>query len=101
MALSQRQVIERFLDHKSGRASNLSSDGVSLWSYEWWQMAQWTHADATHPDNVLVVRQGPSYSSSTTRQGSALRSVLAQHPDIHYVRSEPTPRSVSYMERAD
>lgn len=101
MALSQRQVIERFLDHKPGQASNLSSDGVSLWSYRWWQMAQWTHADATNPDNVLVVRLGSSYSPSTTRQGSALRSVLARRPDIYYVQSEPTPRSVGYMERAD
>jgi len=62
---SQRRVIDAFLAGRSAKASNLHSDGTSLWSYGWWELARWHNG-------VVVVRNGGGYSQSTKCQMSKL-----------------------------
>jgi hypothetical protein len=52
------EVINAFYRKKELRNKNLKSDGTSLWSYGWWEMARWVKGK-------VVLRNGPSYSRTT------------------------------------
>lgn len=63
---SMYDAMQALKAHKALKAGNVSSDGVSLWSYGWWEMARWI-------DGELIARQGPSYSQSTSCQQTRCR----------------------------
>lgn len=56
--LTNGRVIQLFKQHQQGVARNLKSDGTSLWSYGWWEIARWV-------GDQIVVRAGDSYSVTT------------------------------------
>jgi hypothetical protein len=56
-------VVRAFYNREPARSRNLVSNGVSLHSYEWWEIARWI-------DDEVVLRNGPSYSVSTARHRS-------------------------------
>jgi hypothetical protein len=53
-----QQVKEAFLHKKELKGASLTSDGKSLWSYGWWEIARWVKGK-------IVVRKGKSYSRTT------------------------------------
>lgn len=52
------EVKQAFLQKKKLRAGNLYSDGKSLWSYGWWEVARWVRGR-------VVIRKGRAYSRTT------------------------------------
>lgn len=105
MSNSNTDVINAFLNRKSLRAANLSSDGESLWSYNWWQLA--THAPTRTLAPTIIVRNGPAFSQSTACQRAQLHHCLSQRnhvssespapSPITVLQSELTPRSLGHM----
>ena len=55
--MTNTQVKQAFMDQKRGSAANLTSDGTSIWSYGWWEIARWV-------DGSIIARKGPSYAVS-------------------------------------
>jgi hypothetical protein len=55
------EVRQAFLKRKALQGGNLYSDGTSLWSYGWWEMARWVRGK-------VILRKGPSYSRTTERK---------------------------------
>lgn len=106
MSNSNTDVINAFLNRKPLRSTNLSSDGQSLWSYGWWQIACHKSADNTTPPTI-VVRKGPAFSHVAARQRSLLHHCLRSANDITsespalnlitVINSELTPRSLGHM----
>ncbi|KKN06542.1 hypothetical protein LCGC14_1076260 [marine sediment metagenome] len=76
------QVQNKFRNKESGKSQNLTSDGLSLWSYNWWECARWV-------DGKIVTRKGKSYSMTTaTKHRSGVYGVEA---------TEETPVGNSFM----
>lgn len=107
MSATNAQVIQAFLARKPRQGANLSTDGQSLWSYHWWQMAYHYHSDSNTPPCVIV-REGPAYSVSTARQRSLLFSLINRHnylstmenhdnPIVVIKYSDDTPRMLGHM----
>ena len=66
---SNSQVVEAFRKQEVAQTQHLSSDGVSLWSYDWWEVARWV-------DGQIVCRWGKSYSLTTTKHGGLLNGSI-------------------------
>lgn len=66
MSGSNSQVVRAFLKQQSAKTQHLHSDGGSLWSYGWWEMARWV-------DGELIVRKGCAYSPSTGQHMGLIR----------------------------
>jgi len=74
----------KFAFRQGGRASsaNLQSDGVSLWSYGWWEIAR-------HVNGAIITRKGSSYSTTTATK---------HRPGVYGVEAEQeTPGSQGVM----
>lgn len=56
--VKNQQVIDAFYHKKSLKSASLRSDGVSLFSYGWWEMARWVNGK-------VILRNGRSYSRTT------------------------------------
>lgn len=56
--MTNEQVKSAFRRQLKGRSKNMSTDGTSLWSYMWWEIARWV-------DGEIIVRNGTSYSMTT------------------------------------
>ena len=61
---TNRQVKDAFARRDIASSTNLRSDGTSLWSYGWWEVARWVDGDADGGPHV-VLRNGKSYSMTT------------------------------------
>lgn len=69
--MTNKQVKQAFQDRKPGHSTNLLSDGTSLWSYGWWEVARWI-------GDEIVVRRGSAYSTTTaTKHRSGVVGTLA------------------------
>jgi hypothetical protein len=55
------EVRQAFLKKKSLRGGNLYSDGKSLWSYGWWEIARWVRGQ-------VILRNGRAFSRTTERK---------------------------------
>jgi len=55
------EVRQAFLQKKKLRGGNLYSDGRSLWSYGWWEVARWVRGR-------VIIRNGRGYSRTTERK---------------------------------
>jgi len=56
--MTNSQVKLAFANQQPGSSSNLSTDGRSIKSYHWWEIARWI-------DGVIVTRKGKAYSMTT------------------------------------
>lgn len=56
--MTNHQVKQAFANRKPGASANLSTDGRTIKSYHWWEIARWV-------DGVPIVRRGKSYSMTT------------------------------------
>lgn len=76
MPLSQVDVVRKFLDGKSASGSNFHSDGVSLWSYGWYELARHVGRVRDYGMTPVLYVRAPSstYSSSTAGQLHHLRA---------------------------
>ena len=74
--MNNSDIVVKFLEQKwcHSPRHNIHSDGTSLWSWGWWEMARWV-------DGVLVIRQGKRYSSLTGKQMGLL--IGAVRPELH------------------
>lgn len=52
------EVKQAFLHKKKLRGRNIHSDGKSLWSYGWWEVARWVRGR-------VIIRKGRAYSRTT------------------------------------
>jgi hypothetical protein len=52
------EVKKAFLKKKKLKGTALTSDGTSLWSYGWWEIARWVKGR-------VILRSGRSYSRTT------------------------------------
>jgi len=52
------QVGKAFRDRERGHSTNLMSDGTSIWSYGWWEIARWVNGK-------IITRKGKPYSMTT------------------------------------
>lgn len=71
--------------HKPYKQGNVTSDGTSLWSYGWWELARWV-------DDRIVVRSGIPYSPSTKQQFSRASLYRFEQSTV------PTPRKQATLE---
>jgi hypothetical protein len=55
------EVKQAFLRRSKLRGHNLYSDGKSLWSYGWWEVARWVRGR-------IIIRKGRAYSRTTERK---------------------------------
>lgn len=61
--LANIQTVQRaFSNQKAGHVEHLVSDGTSLWSYGWWEVARWVQ---TATGWYCVKRRGASFSMTT------------------------------------
>src|SRR5229473_2693372 len=66
------EVRQAFLKKKKLKGGNLLSDGKSLWSYGWWEVARWVRGQ-------VIIRSGKGYSRTTERKHRrALPGTLAK-----------------------
>ena len=83
--MNNSDAIHRFFEGKAGSSVNVTSDGTSLWSYGWWEMARWMNGE-------VVVRNGKRFSPTTVKQMSLLeRTVKCPRP------SKATPSDQARM----
>lgn len=69
--MTNSQVKRAFMAGKPGTSVNLSTDGVRLMSYHWWQVAKWVNGS-------IIVRKGRSYSTTTaTRHRPGVYGIAA------------------------
>lgn len=78
-------VLQAFLAGKSCKRGNVSTDGTSIYSYGWYELARRT------PSGDIISRSGPLYSQSTKCQFSKMH--LWQ-----YTPSLPTPLKQANLE---
>lgn len=72
-SIRNRQVKEAFYKKEALQSRNLYSDGKSLWSYGWWEIARWVKGE-------IILRHGLPYSHSThVFHQKGLRGKLAKH----------------------
>lgn len=69
MTHSNSDVGKAFAQGLSLASANLNSDGRSLWSYGWWEVARWVHGN-------IIRRTGASYSVTTAGKHRSQVSVL-------------------------
>lgn len=55
------EVRQAFFQRKKLTGGNLYSDGKSLWSYGWWEVARWVRGQ-------VIIRNGRAYSRTTERK---------------------------------
>lgn len=83
-----KAVQNAFANQEAGHVEHLVSDGVSLWSYGWWEVARWVNG-------VCILRKGTSYSTTTaSKHRSGLSWVIRDMIDA----SEETPRGSGSMQ---
>ena len=58
LSQERAEVKQAFLRKKKLKGGNLYSDGKSLWSYGWWEVARWVRGQ-------VIVRKGRAYSRTT------------------------------------
>lgn len=58
LSQERAEVKQAFLQRKKLRGHNLHSDGKSLWSYGWWEVARWVRGR-------VIIRMGRAYSRTT------------------------------------
>lgn len=58
LSQERAEVKQAFLQRKKLRGRNLYSDGKSLWSYGWWEVARWVRGR-------VIIRVGRAYSRTT------------------------------------
>ena len=83
--MTNDQVVQEYVAGRAAEAENLVSDGVSLWSYGWWEVARWVEGE-------MVVRQGEMYSSTASKHMSALGRLMPINLWNSVVWSADTPR---------
>lgn len=68
--MTNQDVKQAFTERIPGRTTNLMSDGTSLWSYGWWEIARWVDGEA-------VLRLGPAFSMTTAHHRSGVAGTRA------------------------
>ena len=68
--MSNSAVKRAFMKGRSGASAHLLSTGLSLLSYNKWEVARWL-------DGKIVLRNGPSCSQTTARHRSGIRGRLS------------------------
>ena len=58
LSQERAEVKQAFLQRKKLKGRNLHSDGKSLWSYGWWEVARWVRGR-------VIIRVGRAYSRTT------------------------------------
>jgi len=58
LSQERAEVKQAFLQRRKQRGRNLHSDGKSLWSYGWWEVARWVRGR-------VIIRVGRAYSRTT------------------------------------
>jgi hypothetical protein len=61
LSQERAEVKQAFLRKKKLRGGHLYSDGKSLWSYGWWEVARWVRGQ-------VIIRNGRAYSRTTERK---------------------------------
>lgn len=82
--MTNKQVLESFVRQQKAETTNLSTDGVVLLSYNWYQIAKWVEGEA-------IIRSGASYSRTTAKQRSQLISAFIRARVGYRISSEETP----------
>jgi len=61
--MNNSDIVVKFLEQKwcHSPRHNIFSNGTSLWSYGWWEMARWVNGE-------VVVRTGKRFSPTTGKQ---------------------------------
>jgi hypothetical protein len=70
------EVKQAFYRKEKLKRPTLTSDGISLWSYGWWEIARWVRGK-------VIIRKGPSYSRTTEvhhRRGLAGKPAKQETP---------------------
>lgn len=83
---------------ESCNAGNVTSDGRSLWSYGWWEMAVWIR-DTRDGSTYVLVRAGRGYSPSTSCQFSRARLYQYEKSPVETERGSAAMALPDWAER--